>query len=154
MKCIPLLALPPTVTITFPVVAPLGTVAMMLVSLQLVTVAPVPLNVTVLVPWAAANPVPVIVTDVPAKPPTGERPVMLGTTEKLTPLLGTTPAMTTTFPVLAAAGTGTTMLVILQLVGVAVVPLNVTPPDPCVAPKLDPLMVTDVPVVPDVGEGR
>ena len=40
----------PTVTITFPDVAPLGTVTAMLVLLQLVTVAFVPLKVTVLVP--------------------------------------------------------------------------------------------------------
>src|SRR5215471_12396835 len=44
----PLLALPPTVTTTFPVVAPLGTVTPMEVMFQLVTVAAVPLNFTVL----------------------------------------------------------------------------------------------------------
>ncbi len=45
----PLLACPPTVTTTFPVVAPAGTVTTMLVALQLTTVAIVALNVTVLV---------------------------------------------------------------------------------------------------------
>jgi hypothetical protein len=50
IKVLPLLANPPTVTTTGPVVAPVGTVAMMLVVLQLVEVAGVPLNVTVLVP--------------------------------------------------------------------------------------------------------
>jgi len=51
MKFVPLLAFPPTVTITFPVVAPLGTVATINVALQLLmVVAGVPLNVTVLAP--------------------------------------------------------------------------------------------------------
>ena len=43
------------------------------------------------------------------------------------------------------------MLVALQLVGVAAVPLNLTVLVPCVAPKLAPLIVTDVPTTPDVG---
>jgi hypothetical protein len=46
----PLLAVPPTVTTTLPVVAPAGTGTAMLVALQPVGVAAVPLNVTVLVP--------------------------------------------------------------------------------------------------------
>ncbi len=50
MKLTPLLATPPTVTTTFPVVAPFGTGATILVALQLVTVAAVPLKVTVLAP--------------------------------------------------------------------------------------------------------
>ncbi len=44
----PLLAVPNTLTTTLPVVAPVGTVTTMLAALQLVTVAAVPLNVTVL----------------------------------------------------------------------------------------------------------
>jgi hypothetical protein len=54
---------------------------------------------------------------------------MLGTgtvTVKLTPLLATPPTVTTTLPVVAPAGTGITMLVPLQLVGVAAIPLNFT----------------------------
>jgi hypothetical protein len=43
----PLLATPLTVTTTLPVVAPVGTVAVMLVELKLVMVAVVPLNLTV-----------------------------------------------------------------------------------------------------------
>jgi hypothetical protein len=124
----------------------------MLVLLQDIGLADAPLNVTVLVPWVGPNPVPVIVIAVPAKPLSGDRPAMLGATEKLTPLLDTTPTVTTTFPVSAAAGTGTTMLAELQLVGVAAVPLNVTVLDAWVEPKLDPPMVTDVPVGPDDGE--
>ena len=43
------------------------------------------------------------------------------------------------------------MLVPLQLVGVAAVPLNVTVLVPCVAPKFVPVIVTEVPTAPDVG---
>jgi len=41
-------------------------------------------------------------------------------------LLGTPPTVTTTLPVVAPAGTGTTILVGDHELGVAVVPLNVT----------------------------
>jgi hypothetical protein len=63
---------------------------------------------------------------------------------KTTPLLATPATVTTTLPVVAPAGTGTTMLVALQLVGVAAVPLNVTVLVPCVAPKFAPVIVTGV----------
>ena len=156
VKLDPLLATPPTVTTTFPVVAPVGTFATMLVAFQLViVVAVVPLNVTVLVPCVAPKFVPVIVTDAPTTPDVGLRLVIVGVpvdTVKLTPLLATPPTVTTTFPVVAPAGTGTTMLVAFQLViVVAVVPLNVTVLVPCVAPKFVPVIVTDVPTAPDVG---
>jgi hypothetical protein len=50
VKLDPLLFTPLANTTTFPVVAPVGTVVTRLVALQLVTVAVVPLNFTVLVP--------------------------------------------------------------------------------------------------------
>lgn len=68
-----------------------------------------------------------------------------------TPLPAWPPTVTTTLPVFAPIGTGTTMLVALQLVGAAEVPLKVTVLVPCVAPKLVPVMVTDVPMRPEVG---
>jgi hypothetical protein len=76
----PLLACPPTVTTTLPVVAPVGTVVMMLVGLQLVGVANVPLNVTVLFACACVGPkfVPVIVTGVPSGPEVGLSKVIVG----------------------------------------------------------------------------
>ena len=46
VKLTPLLATPLAFTTRFPVVAPLGTVVVMLVALQVPTVAAVPLNVT------------------------------------------------------------------------------------------------------------
>lgn len=61
------------------------------------------------------------------------------------------PTVTTKLPVVAPGGTGTTMLVSLQAVGEAEVPLNVTVLEPCAAPKLLPLIVTDVPMGPDEG---
>jgi hypothetical protein len=50
----------------------------MLVALQLVTVAAVPLKVTVLVPWVAPKFAPLIVTAAPTVPVFGVRVVMLG----------------------------------------------------------------------------
>src|SRR5207245_10829672 len=84
----------------------------------------------------------------------GDSPVMLrvSTTVKLTPLLATPHADTTTLPVVASVGTGTTMLVALQLVGNASVPLKLTVPLPCVAPKFVPVTVTEVPTTPEVSD--
>ena len=85
-------------------------------------------------------------------PIVGDKLVMFGATVKLTPLLASPPTVTTTFPVVAALGTGTTMLVALQLVGTAVVPLKVTVLVPWEEPKFVPVIVTDDPTIPAVGE--
>jgi hypothetical protein len=71
---------------------------------------------------------PAIVTDAPIGAADGVMLVMVGpvTIVKTTPLLGVPPTVTTTLPVVVPAGTATAMLVALQLVGVAVVPLKVT----------------------------
>src|SRR5436190_8488274 len=153
VKRTPLLACPPTVTTTFPVVAPVGTTTVRLVALQLVDVARVPLNATVLVPFVAPKFAPVIVTAVPIGPDVGVSVVIDGgtVTVKGTPLLASPPTLTTTVPVVAPVGTGTVRLVALQLVGVASVPLNATVLVPFVAPKLAPVIVTAVPTGPDVG---
>jgi len=149
----PLLALLPTVTTTLPVVAPVGTVATIEVALQLpIVVAAVPLNLTVLVPWVDPKFRPVIVTDAPTAPEVGERLLMLGNTVNATPLLFTPLAKTTTLPVVAPVGTVTLIEVALQLVTVAVVPLNFTVPVPCVEPKFVPVTVTAAPTAPDVGD--
>src|SRR5260370_1093218 len=74
----PLLSRPETVTTTYPVVAPLGTDVTMLVLLQFVGVAAVPLNVTVLVPWLVPKLVPVIVIASPTPPFALLRLVMVG----------------------------------------------------------------------------
>jgi len=139
---------------TFPVVAPEGTVPPMLVALQLVTLAVVPLNLTVLLPWVDPKFAPVIVTAAPTAPVVGERLVMLGvpSTVKFTPLLAFPETVTTTFPVVAPEGTVATMLVEVQLVADAVVPLNAIVLLPCVLPKLLPVIVTEAPTAPEVGD--
>ena len=127
-KVRPLLATPLTVTTTFPVVAAAGTRTARLVALQLLAApADAPLNVTVLVPWATPKLVPEIVTKLPIGPEEGLMFVMLGIgrTVKMTLLLAAPPTVTTTQPVAAPAGTGTVILVGLQVVGVAIVPLKV-----------------------------
>ena len=126
----PLLEMPLIDTTTLPEEAPAGTGTMIEVSLQLVVLAVIPLKATtlVLVPTVGPKLVPVTVTTVPTGPDVGFKLVMTGggVTVKSTPLLGTPPTVTTTLPVVAPPGTGTAMLVSLQVEGFPAVPLNVT----------------------------
>jgi len=150
----PLLTWPPTVTRTLPLLAPLGTGTTMLAVAQVVGVALTPPKVTVLVPCVAPKFAPLIVTDVPTGPEDGFRLVMLGAgtvTVNATALLACPPTVTRTLPLTAPLGTGTTMLLALQLVGVAATPPKLTVLVPCVAPKFAPLIVTDVPTGPEDG---
>jgi hypothetical protein len=127
-----LLPIPDTMTCTvakkLPFDEPSGSDTTIAVLLQLLTVALVPLNVTV--PAVLPKFAPVIVTNTPAEPDDGNTPVMPGAepTTKTTPLLATPLTLTTTFPVVAPFGTGTLTEVPLQQVphGVARTPLNVT----------------------------
>jgi hypothetical protein len=135
---------------TLPVVAPAGTMAVMLVDVQLFVVAVVPLKVTEL-PELVPNVVPVIVIQLPTIPEVGDKLVMCGITVKATPLLATPDTVTTTFPVVAAVGTVTLIVVEFQLVKLAVVPLNFTLL-PKLVPKPVPVIVTAVPTDPDVTE--
>jgi hypothetical protein len=132
VKFCPLLGTALTVTTTLPVVAPVGTGAKIKVAFQPLGVAIVPLNVTVLEPWVDPKFVPAIITNVPTPPDVGDKLVILGVgnTANDTPALGTPFTVTTTGPVVAPDGTVVTMLVAFQLLGVAVVPLNVTVLDP------------------------
>jgi len=137
------------------VVAPLGTGATIEVAFQLVGVAVVPLNVTVLVPWVEPKFVPVIVTDVPTGPDVGDKLVMLETdppvTVKVTPLLRIPlKVLTTMFPVVAPAGTVTVKVLLQLLVTVPGVPLKNTVP--AVLRKFVPVTVTDIPTGPEAGE--
>jgi len=76
-------------------------------------------------------------------------------TVKNTPLLacpfGAPPTVTSTLPLVAPNGTGTTMLVSLQVVHVPGTPLNVTVLAPTDAPKFVPVIVTEVPLGPEIG---
>jgi hypothetical protein len=153
-KLTPLLAPPAVVTTTLPVPAPDGTGTTILVALQLAGVAVVPLKFTVLPPWVEPKLLPAMVTDVPMVPEVGDRVLMLGggMTVKLTPLLFWPPTVTTTLPVVAPEGTGAIIFVALQLVGAAPVPLKFTVLLPWVEPKLLPLIVTEAPTAPEVGD--
>ena len=129
-------------------VAPVGTVTLMLELPHELTVAAVPLNLIVLLPCEEPNVVPVIVTAAPTAPVVIDRLFMCGVTVKLLPLLATPLAFTTTFPVVAADGTVTKILPVAQLDTEAVVPLNVTLPLPWDDPKFEPVMVTAAPTAP------
>ena len=75
----PLLVRPPTVTTTLPVVAPLGTVTVMLVVLHaLAAPAETPLNVTVLLPWLVPKLDPEMMSVEPETPEFTLRPAMTG----------------------------------------------------------------------------
>jgi hypothetical protein len=149
-----LLGPPPTVTTTLPEVAPAGTGLTMLVPAHVVAVASEPLKLSVLLPCALPKFDPEIVTEFPIAPGLGEIAVTLGegTTVKLIPLLATPLAFTTTFPVVAPTGTRATTLVAIQLLIVALLPLKVSVPLPCEAPKFVPLTVTEAPAAPEVGD--
>src|ERR1019366_3557152 len=150
----PALATPFTVTTTFPEVAPTGTGTTIDVALQLVGVAAVPLNVTVLAPWLAPKFVPVMVTGAPTAAEGGDRLTMLGvsSTVNSAPALATPLTVTTTLPEVAPTGTGTTIDVARQPVGVAAVPLNVTVLAPWLAPKFVPVIVTGAPTATEGGD--
>ena len=95
---------------------------------------------------------PLIVTEVATGPDAGERLFIFGLTVKAMPLLEVLFTVTTTGPVVAADGTGATMLVALHEAGVAATPLNFSVLVPWVEPKFEPLTVIEVPTVPDVAE--
>jgi len=120
---------------------------------QVVGVAVVPSNVTVLAPCDVPKFVPLIVTDTPTAADVGVRLVMLGvgSTVKLTPLLATPLTVTTTLPVAAPVGTGTCIEVLLHAVAVAVVLSNTTVLVPWLAPKFVPAIVTTAPTGPELG---
>jgi hypothetical protein len=150
----PALDAPPTVTTTLPVVAPVGTFATIEVALQLVIeVAEVPLNFTVLAPCVVPKFVPVIVTEAPTAPEVGLRFVIVGveSTVNVGPVTEAPLAVTATAPVVAPVGTFATIEVAVQLlIVVAVVPLNFTVP--VVVPKFVPVIVTEAPTAPEVGD--
>jgi len=151
VKGAPLLVVPPTVITTLPVAAPAGTAAVMVAVDQELGVAGIPLNETVLVPCVAPKPDPVILTRAPIAPELGLRLEMFGTTEKATGLLAWLPTPTRILPDEAPTGTGTTIVVAFQFVGVAGTPLKVTVLVPCDAPKFAPDIVTGVPTIPEAG---
>ena len=76
------------------------------------------------------------------------------TTVKVAEFLVPAPGTETTTGIAPSAtppGTGATMLVLLQLVGVVEIPPKVTVLVPCVVPNPVPAIVTGVPIGPDAG---
>lgn len=147
-----------TVTVITPVVAPVGTEVVILVSVLAVTVAAVPLNFTVLSADEGPKLVPAIVTVVPTGPVLGSKLVMVGepagVTVKSDVLVAIRPPTSTVIlPVVAPAGT---VVVMFVTVGVplitAGVPLNFTMLFAAVALKLVPVMLTVVPTGPVIGD--
>ena len=139
------------VTVILPVVAPVGTLAVIRPSFATLKLADVPLNRTLVAPvkWS-----PLMVTDVPTAPLDGEKLLIVGTvlpvTVKFGPLVAVPDAVVTVIlPVVAPAGTDDITWVFETKLNVADVPLNFTPLTPV---KLVPLMVTAVPGAPLDGE--
>jgi len=150
VKSVTEVAVPPgVVTEIFPVVAPLGTAAVIWVALITENVAAAPLNATAVAPVRF---VPLIVTAVPTGPDVGEKLVTVGATVtvKLVADVAVPPGVVTEIgPVAAPAGTVAVIWVALITENVAALPLNAT----AVAPvRFVPLIVTAVPIGPDVGE--
>jgi len=154
VKFAPLVAVPNgVVTLIFPVVAPFGTVAVICVSEFMVKVAEVVPNFTEVAP---VNPVPVIVTTLPTGPLVGEKPVMVGgvggVTVKSWALVAVPEGVVTAIlPVVAPEGTVAVSWVPegFHENAVALVTLNFTDVVPT---KMDPLIVTEDPTGPLVGE--
>jgi len=143
---------PATVTDIAPVVAPVGTEVVILVAVDAVTTAVVPLNLTVLFAGVASKLVPVIVTLVPSGPLVGVKLAIVGVTIKLVELVAVcVPMVTTMGPVVAPVGTVAVMLVEVDAVTEASVPLNVTVLFPGIASKFVPVIVTLMPASPPVG---
>jgi len=143
------------VTLILPVVAPVGTVAVICVAEF--TVKVVALTLLKLTAVAPVKPVPVMVTTVPTGPEVGVNEVIVmqeeATVKSVALVPVATPVVTVIFPVVAA--TGTTALIWVGLapeVMVAVVPLNLTVPGLVDESKrFVPVIVTDVPTCPQVG---
>ncbi len=135
------------VTMIWPLVAPLGTVAWIEVVLLTTKLALAPLNFTELAPFKLP---PVIVTEVPIGPLVGEKPTINGgplVTVKDNALVSLPPPLfvTVIVPLVAAFGTVATIWVADTEVIVALVPLNLTEFTP---PRLTPIIVTAVPTGP------
>lgn len=140
-----------TTIVVCPAAALAGTLVEMEVALPAVIAAATPPMVTV----APLNPVPVMVTGVPAEPEAGVTAMILGAgsarTVKAAVAGGNAPTVTTTPPTEAAVAVpGTLVVIVVPLLLVTVV---LKPPIRTVAPVREvPAMVTMVPAVPLDGD--
>ena len=144
---------PPTVTVTRPVVAPAGIVTVRLVEVAAVTVAVVPLNLTILSEGVVLNDVPVTAIDVPTEPASGEKLVMDGDTLKLVVLeTERSPTVTDSGPDVAPGGIVTKRLPMPTLVTEQVMLFNLTILLAGVRLNKRPKIVTVEPIGPLAGE--
>ena len=151
---LPLLVAVPegVVTVILPVVAPIGTVAVSLMVLGTTKLAETPLNCTDVTPVKRA---PLMVTDIPAGPLVGKKLLIVGGVALVTskvPLLVAVPfdvVRTEILPSVAFVGTVAVIWLGLTTLKVALTPLNLTE---LTFAKLEPLMITNVPRGPLVGE--
>jgi hypothetical protein len=133
----------------FPVVAPGGTVVVILVAEDEDTVATVPLKRTIFSSAVRLKFVPDIVTVVPTAPEPGVKDVIVGddNTVKLVALVSVMPLDCTMIgPVAAPEGTEVVMEVVVRDVIIASIPLNVTAV--LFKLKLVPVIITVAPVAP------
>jgi hypothetical protein len=133
------------VTEILPVVAPLGTIAVICVSESTLKVESVPLNFTLLAPVKV---LPVITTFAPGAPLVGLKLVILGVTLKLATLVPV-PAgfVTVILPVVAPVGTVALIDVDELMVNAAETPLKFTA---LAVSKLVPVILTTVPTGPEL----
>lgn len=132
-----------TNTEIFPVVAPCGTTATMLVGVADVTVAITLLNFTVFWEAVALKLVPVIVIEAPTPAATGVKEVMVegnNTAKSLAEVACPLDVVTAIFPEVAPAGTDTVSVVLVAEVAVVRVPLKVTTLFPGFSEKFSPVM--------------
>jgi len=146
---------PLTVTVTTPVTAPAGTVTVILLVVEAVTVAVLLLlNFTTLFAGVVLKLFPSIVTVALTAPLDGLKPLMtgVGKTVKLEALFTVTPLVVTDIlPFVAPAGTLVVMLVVVAEVTTAGVPLKLTILFAATELKFVPVMVTVAPTAPLVG---
>lgn len=137
-----------------PVDAPVGTVVTICVSVAEVTLAAVPLKVTVFWPAVGLNPEPVMVTIVPTGPMFGEKVLIAadGETVNAEPLVAEPPVVVTVNdPVVAPEGTVATICVAEAEVTVPAMPLKLTVFCATVELNPVPVIVTEVPIGPVEG---
>jgi hypothetical protein len=145
--------LEPLFTVILPVDAPAGIVTVNDEALPAEIVAVTPLNLTVLFPKVGSKPVPVIVTVLPIMALVGLNELIVGLFKVKVPELTPVPLPFDTDMVPEVAPDGTVIVndVELPAVTVAVVPLISTVLLPEVELNPVPIIVTDVPMFPDVG---
>lgn len=134
-----------------PVVAPDGTVVIILVDVALVTIDEVPLNSTTLFAGVVLKFVPVMITVALAAPLVGAKAVIVGvgnTVKFVEPVIVTPLTEIEIGPVIAPAGIIAVMLVGVDAITSAITPLNETVLFEAVVLKLVPEMVTLAPMAP------